>query len=97
MKNILIVEDEANVRESLRNWLIELGCHVEVTSDGEEALTRISEKEFDLVILDLRLPGKDGLQVLREARLKKPQAERHHFNCLPHRGNHGRSSGNRGC
>jgi DNA-binding NtrC family response regulator len=73
MKNILIVEDEANVRESLQNWLVELGCHVEVTSDGEEALTRISEKEFDLVILDLRLPGKDGLQVLREARLKKPK------------------------
>ena len=73
MKNILIVEDETIVRESLRNWLIELGCQVEVTSDGEEALKQISEKEFDVVILDLRLPGKDGLQVLREARLKKPK------------------------
>jgi DNA-binding NtrC family response regulator len=73
MKNILIVEDEKNVRESLRTWLVELGCQVEVTADGEEALKRISEKEFDLVILDLRLPGKDGLQVLREARLKKPK------------------------
>jgi DNA-binding NtrC family response regulator len=73
MKNILIVEDEKNVRESLRTWLVELGCQVEVTSDGEEALRQISEKEFDLVILDLRLPGKDGLQVLKEARLKKPQ------------------------
>ncbi len=73
MKNILIVEDEQNVRESLRTWLVELGCQVEVTSDGEEALKQISEKEFDLVILDLRLPGKDGLQVLKEARLKKPQ------------------------
>jgi DNA-binding NtrC family response regulator len=73
MKNILIVEDEKNVRESLRTWLVELGCQVEVTPDGEEALKQISEKEFDLVILDLRLPGKDGLQVLKEARLKKPQ------------------------
>lgn len=73
MKNILIVEDETNVRESLRNWLVELGCQVEVTSDGEEALKKISEKEFDAVILDLRLPGKDGLQVLREARIKKPK------------------------
>ena len=73
MKNILIVEDEKNVRESLRTWLVELGCQVDVTSDGEEALKQISEKEFDLVILDLRLPGKDGLQVLKEARLKKPQ------------------------
>jgi DNA-binding NtrC family response regulator len=73
MKNILIVEDEKIVRESLRSWLVELGCSVEVTSDGEEALNQISEKEFDLVILDLRLPGKDGLQVLKDARLKKPQ------------------------
>ena len=73
MRNILIVEDETNVRESIRNSLIELGCQVEVTSDGEEALKQIAEKEFDVVILDLRLPGKDGLQVLREARLKKPK------------------------
>jgi DNA-binding NtrC family response regulator len=73
MKNILIVEDEKNVRESLRDWLVELGCQVAVTSNGEEALKQIYEKEFDAVILDLRLPGKDGLQVLKEARLKKPQ------------------------
>jgi len=72
MKNILIVEDEKIVRESLRTWLVELGCQVEVTSDGDEALKQISAKEFDLVILDLRLPGKDGLQVLKEARLIKP-------------------------
>jgi DNA-binding NtrC family response regulator len=73
MKNILIVEDEKIVRESLRTWLVELGCQVEVTSDGDDALKQISVKEFDLVILDLRLPGKDGLQVLKEARLIKPQ------------------------
>ena len=73
MKDILIVEDERSIRESLRDWLLDLGYQAEVTSDGEEALKRINEKDFDLVILDLRLPGKDGLQVLREVRVKKPK------------------------
>jgi DNA-binding NtrC family response regulator len=73
MKNILIVEDEASVRESLRDWLIDLGYQAEVTSDGEEALKRTAEKDFDLVILDLRLPGKNGLQVLREVRAQNPE------------------------
>jgi DNA-binding NtrC family response regulator len=73
MKNILIVEDERSIRESLRDWLLDLGYQAEVTSNGEEALKRINEKNFDLVILDLRLPGKDGLQVLREVRAKKPK------------------------
>jgi DNA-binding NtrC family response regulator len=73
MKNILIVEDEISIRDSLRNWLIDSGYEVEVASEGEEALRRISEKDFEVVILDLRLPGKDGLQVLREARMKKPR------------------------
>ncbi len=73
MKNILIVEDEAIVRESLRDWLTDLGYRVEVARQGEEALEAIDQREFDVVVLDLRLPGKDGLEVLREARLKKPK------------------------
>lgn len=73
MKEILIVEDEQSIRESLRDWLFNLGYQAEVTADGEEALKRIDQKNFDLVILDLRLPGKNGLQVLREVRAKKPK------------------------
>jgi len=72
MKNILIVEDEFSVRESLQSWLMDLGYQVEVAREGEEALKRIAEKDFHVLILDLRLPGKDGLQVLKEARAKKP-------------------------
>jgi two-component system, NtrC family, response regulator HydG len=72
MKNLLIVEDEAILGESLRDWFTDLGYHVEVAGQGEEALKLIEERDFDLALLDLRLPGKDGLQVLREARLKKP-------------------------
>ena len=73
MKPILIVEDEAIMRESLRDWLTEGGYQVETAEDGEEALKTIAERDFDIVILDLRLPGKDGIEVLREAKEKRPK------------------------
>jgi DNA-binding NtrC family response regulator len=72
MKTILIVEDEAIVRDSLRDWLTDSGYEVVVAREGNEALETIEQQNFDIVLLDLRLPGKDGLQVLKEARLKKP-------------------------
>jgi DNA-binding NtrC family response regulator len=73
MKTILIVEDEAIMRDSLRDWLSDAGYDVQTARESEEALKLIGERDFDMLLLDLRLPGKDGLQVLREARLKKPQ------------------------
>ncbi len=73
MKPILIVEDEAVMRESLRDWLTDSGYQVETAEDGEEALKSIAVQDFGLLILDLRLPGKDGLEVLREVRAKSPQ------------------------
>ena len=73
MKPILVVEDEAIMRESLRDWLTEGGYLVETAEQGEEALKMIGEREFGVLILDLRLPGKDGLEVLKEARTQRPQ------------------------
>jgi len=73
MKPILIVEDEAIMRESLRDWLTDGGYQVETAEEGEEALKAIAEQDFGIVILDLKLPGKDGIEVLREAREKRPQ------------------------
>jgi len=73
MKPILIVEDEAIMRESLRDWLTDGGYQVETAGEGEEALQTIAEQDFGVVILDLRLPGKDGIEVLREAKAKRPQ------------------------
>jgi len=73
MKPVLVVEDEAIMRESLRDWLKDEGYEVETAEQGEEALQRIDEVDFGVVVLDLRLPGKDGLEVLREARAKRPQ------------------------
>lgn len=73
MKPILIVEDEAIMRESLRDWLADEGYQVETVEQGEEALEAIAQQDFGVVILDLKLPGKDGLEVLREAKAKSPQ------------------------
>ena len=73
MKPVLIVEDEAIVRESLRDWLRDEGYEVETAEEGEKALQRIGEKEFGVAVLDLRLPGKDGLEVLKEATAQNPK------------------------
>jgi len=73
MKPILIVEDETIMRESLRDWLTDGGYQVETAEEGEEALKTIAENDFGFLILDLKLPGKDGIEVLREARVRKPQ------------------------
>ena len=73
MKPILIVEDEAIMRESLQDWLTEGGYQVETAEEGEGALKTIAEEDFGVVILDLKLPGKDGIEVLREARENRPQ------------------------
>lgn len=70
---ILIVEDEESMREALREWLTEGGYKVETAKDGEEGLKIISDHDVALVLLDLRLPGKDGISVLKEAKTIRPQ------------------------
>jgi len=67
-RKILLVEDETVVRESLRDWLVEDGYDVDVAEDGEEALKKIKGEEFGVIVLDLNLPGIDGLQVFEEAK-----------------------------
>ena len=71
-RKILIVEDEAVVRESVRDWLIEDGYDVDVAANGEEALKKIEKEEFGVIVLDLKLPGIDGLQVFEHAKKLKP-------------------------
>lgn len=71
-KPILLVEDETIVRESLKDWLTDEGYEVVTAEDGEKALEIIGKQEFGIVVLDLKLPGKDGIQVLKEARGQIP-------------------------
>jgi len=70
---ILIAEDEVAVRESLVEVLQDEGYEVTAVPDGAAAITALSNHEFDLVISDIRMPGADGLAVLRHAREVSPQ------------------------
>jgi len=65
MTNILIVEDEANVRETLALNLRAEGYEVVTASDGEAGLHTAREGQFDLLVLDVMLPGLDGLSLCR--------------------------------
>lgn len=69
-ERILVVEDEPTIATGLRDDLEVEGFSVEVAVDGSAALSRILEGRYDLVLLDLMLPGMDGLDVCRRARLK---------------------------
>jgi DNA-binding NtrC family response regulator len=71
---ILIAEDEAAVRESLVEVLREEGYDVTAAPDGTAAIAALDTREFDLVLSDIRMPGADGLTVLRHAREIAPQA-----------------------
>ena len=69
-KRILVVEDEPTIATGLRDDLELEGFTVEVVDDGMVALRRILEGEFDLILLDVMLPGMDGYDICREVRLK---------------------------
>ncbi|GIW45078.1 MAG: sigma-54-dependent Fis family transcriptional regulator [Candidatus Binatia bacterium] len=70
---ILVAEDEAAVRESLAEVLREEGYDVLAVSDGTAALRALEDSEFDLILSDIRMPGADGLEVLRRSREIAPQ------------------------
>ncbi len=71
--NILVADDEDGVRESLAEVLREEGFSVRAVATGDEAIRAIEEQEFDIILSDLRMPGADGLDVLRRAREVAPQ------------------------
>src|SRR5262249_4151798 len=71
----LLVEDETAIRHFVAESLRDLGHRVRVASDGGEALARLEQEVFDLVISDVRLPRADGFAILREARKKSPSTD----------------------
>jgi len=68
MKRILVVEDEPAIAFGLQLDLKSEGYDVEIESDGESALRRARKEAFDLILLDVMLPRKDGFEVCRELR-----------------------------
>jgi heavy metal response regulator len=71
--HILVVEDERKVASFIQRGLEAEGYRVDVAHDGDAALTRALATDYDLLVLDVMLPGRDGLTVLRELRARRRQ------------------------
>ncbi|OUQ19242.1 response regulator transcription factor [Lachnoclostridium sp. An138] len=71
MSKILIIEDEEAIADLEKDYLELSGFEVEIAADGETGLKRALDEDFQLVILDLMLPGVDGFEICRQVREKK--------------------------
>jgi len=71
--SILVIDDEAGIRESLEVLLTLEGYSVRMANDGEEGLRVLELENFDLVLLDLALPGQSGLELLPQIKERQPE------------------------
>lgn len=69
--SILIVDDEESVRDSLYSWFIEDGYHVECAENANKALALLESSSFDIILADIKMPGMDGLEMMRRIKLMK--------------------------
>jgi len=72
LNSVLIVDDEKNIRLTLAQALEPLGVETDTAVNGEEALAKLKNKEFGLILLDLKMPGIDGMEVLRKVSESRP-------------------------
>ena len=70
MRNVLVIEDQQDIAHLIALHLQDLPCKVELAPDGSSGLATAEKKSFDLVVLDLMLPGIDGLEVCRRLRAR---------------------------
>jgi two-component system response regulator HydG len=71
--DIMIVDDEKIVRESLYHWFTKLGHTVEKASSGSEALERLEKNPFDLLFVDIRMPEMNGIELLEKVKTDYPE------------------------
>ena len=69
---VLVVDDEESIRSVLRQALTDAGHHVLLASDGEQALELLRTNDIEVMLLDMRMPGLSGLDVLSEVRVLSP-------------------------
>jgi len=72
---VLLLDDEPIVGRRLKPALDKIGCHVEVFENPKEAVARIDQKEFDIVVTDIRMEEMDGIQVLEHVQKKWPRTK----------------------
>jgi len=70
---ILVVDDELVVRDSLKEWLAEEGFQVDMAESGMEALDRVTKDVYHLMLLDIKMPGMDGVEVLKRSKDIRPE------------------------
>src|SRR5262249_21325257 len=73
---ILVADDEDSLRWVLEKGFRGAGYHVTAVKDGTAALAQVEAEPFDLVLLDVRMPGIDGLTLLKQGRERRPEAQR---------------------
>ncbi len=71
--SILVVDDEAVIREGMRRILSAAGHQVDTSASGRIAIEKIQEQDFDVVITDLKMPGMDGMEVLKTIKILQPE------------------------
>src|SRR5262245_50684844 len=69
-RNVLVIEDQQDIARLIRLHLQDLQCNVTLRHDGESGLAEAGSKPYDLIILDLMLPGLDGLEICRRLRAR---------------------------
>ena len=67
-KKILIVDDEKNIRTTISAYLLSLGHEIEIAVNGQEALDKLKDSKYDLILLDIKMHIVNGIQVLQEMR-----------------------------
>ncbi|MFO7965731.1 MAG: sigma-54 dependent transcriptional regulator [Desulfobacterales bacterium] len=72
LPNILIVDDELILRESLADWLSRDGYKTDTAASGEEALNKIKDTRYDVMFVDIKMPGISGLELLKEVKSEDP-------------------------
>ncbi len=71
---IMVVDDEETICEALMAWFIKDGYKVETALSGAEALAHLKEKDFDIFLVDVKMPGMDGIELLSRIKEKQPEA-----------------------